>query len=160
MRSMYRTASTGTETLTITPERRERLLESSTVRRKNLSGDVLGDISKFSSLKYLLVDHNHLSGNISEALTNLSNLTMLDLSANNFSEKISSNLSMIPGLVYFNASGNNLDSEIPPALGSRFNNASSFAEKEQGRKLELTWLRRRPPAPPEGADAASLVLTK
>ncbi|KAL1327838.1 hypothetical protein AAHE18_13G331700 [Arachis hypogaea] len=56
---------------------------------------------------------------------------MLDLSANNFSEKIPSNLYMIPGLVYFNVSGNNLDGEIPPALGSRFNNASSFAGNEK-----------------------------
>ncbi|KAL1289784.1 hypothetical protein AAHE18_20G083500 [Arachis hypogaea] len=84
-----------------------------------------------SSLKSLLVDHNHLSGKHTRGIDRSVKPNNADLSANNFSGEIPSNLSMIPGLVYFNDSGNNLDSEIPDALGSKFNNASSFAGNEK-----------------------------
>ncbi|KAG6635520.1 hypothetical protein I3843_11G047900 [Carya illinoinensis] len=76
------------------------------------------EITRVSSLNFLILAYNQFSGAIPPEFGNLSNLQALDLSFNNLTGSIPPTLGKLSSLLWLMLANNSLTGEIPPELGN------------------------------------------
>lgn len=88
------------------------------VNRNNLSGPILSQIGKLSSLRTLNIGENGFTGTLPEELYTLTNLTSLDLRYTNLCGKISPDIGALSRLINFIAGNTEMSGTLPEQLFS------------------------------------------
>ncbi|GLJ45288.1 hypothetical protein SUGI_0953110 [Cryptomeria japonica] len=81
-----------------------------------LSGTLVGDLGKLTSLQYLELYKNDIRGEIPKELGNLKSLISLDLYQNNLTGRIPASLGDLKSLRFLRLNGNKLTGRIPRRL--------------------------------------------
>ncbi|KAJ1438903.1 Leucine-rich repeat [Sesbania bispinosa] len=84
----------------------------------NFSGPLPVEISKMSSLKFLMLSYNQFNGSIPSEFGNMTHLQALDLAFNNLSGPIPPSLGNLSSLLWLMLADNSLTGRIPPELGN------------------------------------------
>ncbi|KAL7746374.1 hypothetical protein RI367_008304 [Sorochytrium milnesiophthora] len=88
------------------------------VSHNSLSGSILPDIGKLTSLTVLLLNVNSFSGALPDELYGLSNLIRLDVSGNKLSGGLSPNLGKLTKLYALNLNNNAFSGSVPASLNN------------------------------------------
>ncbi|KAK7388902.1 hypothetical protein VNO78_23729 [Psophocarpus tetragonolobus] len=84
----------------------------------NFSGPLPIEISKMSSLKFLMLSYNQFNGSIPPEFGNMTQLQALDLAFNNLSGPIPQSIGNLSSLLWLMLANNSLTGEIPRELGN------------------------------------------